>query len=156
MRLRRALTGTLAALTLTFTTAGVATAESQPSLTVSSGVIVPTDYGSGNYWATAKCQCVKHGGSATGYVKGRGRAKTAGQAEVNAKRDASNGATRGYYVRHCKITSSGKGSGFGDSFSIEPILESKGLVTPFAAPGCHDYGWGGFGDSFSIGDVVDE
>ncbi|MBF6522817.1 hypothetical protein [Nocardia farcinica] len=52
--------------------------------------------------ATVKCQLVKHGGEATGYITGTGTGKTKPDAVAAAKKDADRSVPQGYYKRHCK------------------------------------------------------
>ncbi|MBF5000452.1 hypothetical protein IRT45_25245 [Nocardia sp. BSTN01] len=54
------------------------------------------------YTATVKCQLVKHGGEAQGYITGTGSGKTKPDAVAAAKKDADRSVPQGYYKRHCK------------------------------------------------------
>lgn len=59
------------------------------------------------YHITVKCQLVRHGGAAVGYIYGTGTGNTRPAAAAAAKKNADTKVPRGYYKRHCK----GRGGG---------------------------------------------
>ena len=78
---------------------GSGTASAQP--TAAGPAVIQVDP-IARYTATVKCQLVKHGGEAEGYITGTGSGKTKQAAVADAKKDADKKVPQGYYKRHCK------------------------------------------------------
>ncbi|MFE3546411.1 hypothetical protein ACFXK0_25905 [Nocardia sp. NPDC059177] len=78
---------------------GPATASAKPMATAPN--VVQADP-IAKYTATVKCQLVKHGGEAQGYITGTGSGKTKPAAVAAAKKNADTKVPQGYYKRHCK------------------------------------------------------
>ncbi|MEV0075607.1 hypothetical protein AB0H58_04270 [Nocardia neocaledoniensis] len=76
-----------------------ATASAQP--TASAPSVVQADP-IAKYTATLKCQLVKHGGEAQGYITGTGSGMTKPVAVAAAKKDVDKNVPQGYYKCRCK------------------------------------------------------
>ncbi|MEU4651838.1 hypothetical protein [Nocardia fluminea] len=99
MHVRKLIVAIALPLTVGAGMVGSTTASAQPTAAVPN--VVQADPVA-RHTATVKCQLVKHGGEATGYITGTGSGKTKPAAVADAKKDADKKVPQGYYKRHCK------------------------------------------------------